>query len=132
MTPVLFIHCTRHEPFVAWIMARIKQYETRTRNTLKKLLDVWLGERVLIAETGSGDPLVRCSAVIDEIVSVTTPEEWERYRQVSYIPFGSNYDWKSGTKVKYLYHLSDVRPVEPFRLSRSCRRHGRVWAEFYG
>ena len=38
MIPVLFINCIR-ERFVDWIIGGLKQYETRTRNTLKKLLD---------------------------------------------------------------------------------------------
>ena len=132
MTPVIFIHCTRRTPFVSLIMSGIKQYETRTRHSLKGLLSWALGERILIAETGHGDPLVRCSAVIDHYVVVYTREQWEEYLQYSWVPVGSEYDWKPGTKAKYLYHLSDVRPVEPFRLPRSCRRHGRVWAEFSG
>ena len=69
MIPVLFINCLR-ERFVDWIIGGLKLYETRTRNTLKKLLDTYLGERILIAETGRGDPLVRCSAVIDQVIAV--------------------------------------------------------------
>lgn len=130
MIPVLFINCLR-ERFVDWIIGGLKQYETRTRNTLKKLLDTYLGRRILIAETGRGDPLVRCSAVIDEVVAVYDLATWEAYLELTWIPCGSTYDWKPSTKVKYLYHLKDVRPIaKPFRLPRSCRRHGRVWAEY--
>ena len=130
MIPVLFINCLR-EKFVDWIIGGLKQYETRTRNTLKKLLDTYLGQRILIAETGRGDPLVRCSAVIDQVVAVYTREKWEEYLQSTWVPVGSQYDWQPNTKVKYLYHLSDVRPIaKPFRLPKSCRRHGRVWAEY--
>ena len=64
MIPVLFINCSG-EPFVDWIIDGLKQFETRTRNTLKTLLSWALGRRILIAETGHGRPLVRCSAVID-------------------------------------------------------------------
>ena len=129
MTPVIFINCSR-EPFVNWIMDGLKQYETRTRNTLKSLLTWALGERVLIAETGHGAPVVRCSAVIDRYVAVYTREQWEEYLQYTWVPVGSEYDWKPDTKVKYLYHLTDVKPVDPFELPKSCRRHGRVWAEY--
>ena len=130
MIPVLFINCSR-EPFVDWIIGGLKQFETRTRNTLKTLLSWALGERILIAETGHGRPLVRCSAVIDQVVAVYTREKWEEYLQSTWVQVGSQYDWQPNTKVKYLYHLSDVRPIaEPFRLPQSCRRHGRVWAEY--
>lgn len=130
MIPVLFINCSG-EPFIDWIIDGLKQFETRTRNTLKTLLSWALGERILIAETGHGRPLVRCSAVIDQVIAVYSREKWEEYLQSTWIPMGSKYDWQPTTKVKYLYHLSDVRPIaEPFHLPQSCRRHGRVWAEY--
>ena len=124
MTPVIFINCT-DEPFVKDIMDILKQYETRNRNTLGR----FLGERVLLAETGHGQPLVKCSAVIDQVISVTTKEQWDEYLWASWIPEGSKYDWQPDTKVKWLYHLSNVKPVVPFRLGSDCVRHGRVWAE---
>ena len=84
-----------------------------------------------LAETGKDDPLVRCSAVIDEVVAVYDQATWEDYLQFTWVPVGSDYDWKPDTKVKHLYHLSDVRPVtKPFRLPKSARRHGRIWAEY--
>ena len=130
MTPVLFVNCER-EPFVDWMMCHLKQYETRTRNTLKSLLSWALGRRILIAETGHGAPLVRCSAVIDQVVAVYDQATWEDYLEQTWIPVGSKYDWKPTTKVKYLYHLKDVHPVgTPFLLPSTCRRHGRVWAEY--
>lgn len=125
MTPVIFINCTV-EPYVDDIMSFLKQYETRTRNTLGR----FLGERVLLAETGHGRPLVKCSAIIDEVIAVYTREDWEEYLQFTWIPVGSVHDWQPDTKVKWLYHLTDVKPVVPFRLGPNCRRHGRVWAEY--
>lgn len=127
MIPAVFINCTV-EPYVDDIMSFLKQYETRTRNTLGR----FLGERILIAETGHGAPLVKCSAVIDEIVTVTAKEDWDKYLELTWVPVGSRHDWQPGTKVKYLYHLTDVHQVEPFRLPPDCRRHGRVWAEYEG
>ena len=124
MTPVIFINCTV-EPYVDDIMGKLKLYETRTRNTLGR----FIGERVLFAETGRGAPLVKCSAVIDQVISVHTREAWEEYLQYTWIPVGSAHDWQPDTKVKWLYHLTDVKPVVPFRLGPDCRRHGRVWAE---
>ena len=124
MTPVIFINCTV-EPYVDDIIGKLKLYETRTRNTLGR----FIGERVLFAETGRGAPLVKCSAVIDQVISVHTREQWEEYLQFTWIPVGSAHDWQPDTKVKWLYHLTDVKPVVPFRLGPDCRRHGRVWAE---
>lgn len=125
-TPVIFINCSRY-PFIEWIMGGLKEYETRTRNTLGR----FTGERVLFAETGHGTPVVRFSAVIDQVVSVRSREAWDEYLQATWIPVGSSYDWQPDTKVKWLYRIKDVRPVaDPFRLPQSCRRHGRVWAEY--
>ena len=126
MTPVIFINC-KSEPFVDDIIALLKQYETRSRNTLGR----FCGDRVLLAETGKGRPLVKCSAVIDHYVEVYSREKWEEFLERSWVPVGSKYDWKPDTKVKYLYHLSDVRPVTPF-LAPEGRRHGRVWMEYEG
>ena len=125
MIPVIFINCTT-EPYIDDIMGRLKEYETRNRNTLGR----FLGERVLLAETGHGLPLIKCSAVIDQIISVSTKEDWEEYLEMTWVPVGSKHDWQPNTKIKWLYHLSDVQPVKPFRLPPSCRRHGRVWAEY--
>ena len=128
MTPVIFINCSRH-PFV-WLIANgYKTYETRTRNTLKSLLTWSLGERILIAETGKGKPVVRCSAVIDHVKAVYTRSGWDELRPDTQVLVGSEYDWKPNTKVKWLYHLTDVQPVNAFTLPDSCKRHGRVWAE---
>ena len=129
MTPVIFINSS-NEPFVDWILSGRKTYETRTRNTLKSLLTWALGERVLIAETGHGAPVIRCSAVIDCYWDVRSADGWNNVRNVHAVPVGSEYDWKPETRVKWLYHLSDVRPVEPFELPKTSLRHGRVWAEY--
>lgn len=123
MTPVIFINCHGF-PFIDDIMSGLKQYETRNRNTLGR----FLGERVLLAETGHGAPLVRCMATIDQITEVFTREKWEEYLEATWIPVGSSYDWQPDTKKKVLYHLSDVRPVEPFQLCNGVR-HGRIWME---
>ena len=120
---IIFINC-KAEPFVDDILAHRKLYETRTRNMLGR----FLGERIFIAETGHGKPVVRCSAKIAEVHAVFVPEAWERYRKRACIRSGSQYDWKDDTKVKWLYRLTDVRPVKPF-IPAEGRRHGRVWME---
>ena len=131
MIPVIFINDSG-EPYVKLIMSGQKTYETRSRNTLKSLLEWALDERVLIAETGHGAPIVRCSAVIDHLATIYTAERWNQLRKVHRVPVGDRYDWKPDTKVKWLYHLKDVRPVKPFRLPKESRRHGRTWAEYEG
>lgn len=130
MIPAIFINCRRY-PFIRKIMDFDKLYETRTRNSMKKLMESYLGERILLVETGNGDPIVRCSAVIDHVIAVYTEEEWKKYSKYT-MTAGTDYDWKPDTKVKWLYHLSDVQPVDPFTLPSSCRRHGYVWAEYEG
>ena len=131
MTPVIFINCRRW-PFLRLISECRKTYETRTKNTLKSLMEWNLGKPVLLAETGNGEPVIRCSAIIDRITAVYTREAWEKLLPETMVQPGSEYDWTPGTKVKWLYHLTDVHPVEPITLPRSARRHGRVWAEYEG
>ena len=126
MIPVVYINCKRTD-FVGDIITGKKQYETHTRNKLRSLI----GQRVLIAETGHGKATVKCSAVIDLLVVIRSRTDFEKYRPYLSIEEGSQYDWKPGTEVKYLYHLSDVKEVQNFVPEVSVR-HGRVWAEYNG
>ena len=59
MAPVVFINCSRFS-FVDQIMSGMKLYETRTRDTLPR----FLGDRILIAETGHGKPIIRAVATV--------------------------------------------------------------------
>lgn len=127
MAPVVFINCSRF-PFVDQIMSGMKLYETRTRDTLHR----FLGDRILIAETGHGKPIIRAVATVHCIITVYTRSQWEVYREDACIPLGSSYDWHDGTRKKVLYELTDVKPVAPFRLPDDSYRHGRVWAELAG
>lgn len=124
MIPIVFINC-RKEPFVDDILCHLKEYETRNRNTLGR----FLGEKILLAETGHSRPVVKGSAVIDKIIAVYTQEEWEEYLGLTWIPVGSSYDWQPETKVKWLYRLTDVQACDPF-IPPEGRRHGRVWMEY--
>ena len=127
MTPVLFINCSRF-PFVDQIMAHTKLFETRNKDMLRNLV----GKRVLIAETGDHTrPLVRCSAFIEDSFPVYTLGEWNALRHVTCVEKGSSFDWKPTTNVKYLYRLTDVRPLPPFTPPEGAR-HGRVWMEYEG
>ena len=121
---ILFINSS-DQPFVDRIMILSKLYETRTRNTLKRLIN----ETVYIAETGKGRPVVKCSLTIGKPIKVTSLKEWNQYRDYLGIPVGSKYDWTDSTKVKYLYPLSNVRTCDPF-VPVDGIRHGRVWMEF--
>ena len=126
MIPVVFIN-SRSVPFVDLIMEGKKQYETRSRDVLRFLSDS--GRRFLIAETGSGRPLVRCSARIRSVVVIHSEKMWNQYRTCHAVPAGSAYDWKPCTNKKILYELADVQPVPvPFHPPEG-KRHGRTWME---
>lgn len=124
MIPVVFINC-RLFPFIAWILAGRKLYETRTRNTLRALV----GQRVFLAETGRGGrPVIRASAVITEAFPVDNRKSWNKLRRHTMVMKGSVYDWNDSTRRKWLYKLDDVQPVNPFVPPEGVR-HGRVWME---
>ena len=123
--PVVFINCNKYN-FIFDILANRKQYETRNRNTLKKLV----GKPVLLAETGKGKrPIVKGLVYIDSVLRVDSVEQFERYRQACSIEKGSEFDYTSETRQKYLYHLSNVFTCEPFEAPEGIR-HGRTWMEY--
>lgn len=126
MTPVIFINCKDH-PFVEQILCGKKLYETRTRNTLGKLV----GQKVFLAETGKRNrPLVIGTAVLGAPEKITREAVWKRfYRDESCIPAGSRYDWKPGTRVKYAYPVIHASYCIPF-IPHEGIRHGRVWMEY--
>lgn len=127
MTPVLFINCSA-APYIALILRRSKIYETRTRDTLRRLV----GLRVLLAETGrSGRPIIKGSAIIGAPLEITDADTWNQYRKLTRVPLESIHDWKDTTRRKYLYPLIDVRPLDPFPAPEGIR-HGRVWMEYAG
>ena len=131
MEKTVFIN-SKSGPFVDMIMNKQKIFETRSRDVLRFLFDT--GERFLIAETGNGKPLVRCSARIRSIVTIYTENAWNTYRTFHAVPVGSEYDWKPGTRKKVLYELADVLPV-PVPFHPEGKRHGRTWIEcenFFG
>ena len=125
MIPVVFINCSRF-PFLSWILNRSKLYETRTRDTLRALV----GQRVYLAETGHGRrAIVKSSARIAYVFPVISAAAWQRLRPLYCVPSGSQYDWRPGTRIKYMYVLEDVRNVAPFPVPEGVR-HGRVWMEY--
>lgn len=124
MIPIVFINCREH-PFLAAIMSLDKTYETRSRNTLRALV----GQRVLLAETGTGRPVVRCSAIIRCAVPVTDRKTWQAMRKAHRVPRGSRYDWKKDTRRKWLYMLDGITYCVPFQPAEGVR-HGRTWMEY--
>lgn len=113
-------------PFLDDICARIKPFETRSKDMLGALL----GQRVTLAESSRGQRLARCSAVIRSAIKVESAEQWEALRPLHRVPVGNKYDWKPGTKVKYLYELSNIRLLRPFRIPTDGVPHGRSWFEY--
>ena len=122
MIPTIFINCKEY-PFVEWILSGKKKYETRNSNTLGR----FIGERVLVAETGNGRPRVKCSAVISEAIEIHSWRDWRTYVSDDDVPLLSSYDWQPDTKRKIIYKLSDVKYIVPF--VPEGRRHGRTWME---
>lgn len=122
MIPVIFINCKQY-PFVQQIINGNKIYETRNIDTLGR----FIGDRVLLAETGNGSPVVKCVATISESIAVYTANEWRAYITKEDVPTGSGYDWNQDTRKKVLYRLTDVCPVAPF--IPEGKRHGRTWME---
>lgn len=127
MIPVLFINC-KSAPFVDDIINGNKIYETRSVNSLRSLV----GKRVLICQTGKGKSMVRCSARIVNAFPVSSFHEWDMFRDYTCVRSDSTYEWKPGTKVKWLYELSSVIIESvPFHPADGVR-HGRVWMEYNG
>lgn len=125
--PIVFINCDLF-PFVSWIAAHKKVFETRNKNTLKSLIC----KRVYIAETGKGKrPVIRCVATIDEPLKIESKTEYNKLRKQTKIKKGSVYDWKTETKRKYLYPLINVIKIPPF-IPLEGKRHGFAWMEYNG
>ena len=111
-------------PFMDDIGALLKRLETRNRNMLGFLV----GQRVILAESKNGQRLARYSVVIRSARQVFSRKEWDALRPLHRVPVGNQYDWKPGTKVKYLYELSDLRRIRPFRVPEGVPR-GRTGTE---
>jgi hypothetical protein len=121
---IVFVNCKLF-PFISWIIAGKKLFETRNRNTLGR----FIGKTVYFAETGKGRrPVVRCSCMITELVTVTDRATYNDYRKPAMIKKGSVFDWKETTRKKCLYKLEGVKACEPFPLPENAVYHGRVCA----
>ena len=111
-------------PFMDDIGALLKRLETRNRDMLGFLV----GQRVILAESKNGQRLARYSVVIRSARQVFSRDEWDALRPLHRVPVGNQYDWKPGAKVKYLYELSDLRRIRPFRVPEGIPR-GRTGTE---
>ena len=111
-------------PFMDDIGALLKRYETRNRDMLGFLV----GQRVILAESKNGKRQARYSVVIRSARQVFSRDEWDALRPLHRVPVGNQYDWKPGAKVKYLYELSDLRRIRPFRVPEGIPR-GRTGTE---
>ena len=69
------------------------------------------------------------SAVIRSARCVRSREQWDALRSLHRVPVGNPYDWQDDTRVKWLYELTDLRRLRPFKVPESVR-HGRVWMEY--
>ena len=122
MTAGIYINCRKY-PFIDWIIALLKTYETRKRDMLHDLV----GQRVAIIETGKGKrPMVRAMATVTE--SVTVPFHDRAMREAAMI-FRTEYDIiPKNTKV--FYKLENVEAVKPYPVPENRVNHGRSWTEF--
>lgn len=124
MIPVIWINSSS-APFLNEIMTKAKTHETRTKNMLRQLI----GQRVIFAESSHGQRLAMCTAIIRSIHEIRSAVEWATARGSHRVPIGNRYDWKEDTSVKYMYELTDVQIITPFRVPDGVR-HGRVWMEY--
>lgn len=124
MTIVIGINSST-APFMDDIGALLKRLETRNRNMLGR----YVGQRVILAETRQGGYLALYSAVIRSARAIRSREDWEALRPLHRVPAGNVYDWQPGTRVKWVYELSGLRRLRPFRVPEGVR-HGRTCMEY--
>ena len=118
---IVYINCSV-SPFIDLILAGKKVYETRNKNTLKRLIS----KTVYLAETGKGKAIVKGVCTITDLVAVTDKATYNRYRKQTQVKHGSIYDFTGN--VKYLYKLDNVKAVNPFPVPENAVKHGRIYA----
>ena len=119
---VVFIN-GRRIPFPTYICNKWKTLETRQKNMLSALV----GERVAIAETGTHKvPMIVGYADMTGSFFCNA-EDFDKYRDQTMIPAGSEYDCKG--KGKWCYIMENAEHCTPYPLPSSAIRHGRSWCE---
>ena len=118
----IFIHCTRALPFIAWILARVKLWETRNSDVLRDLV----GQRVALIDTGKRINMVLGYATItrSKVVNYTNV----RARKAARI-YGTPYDIKPGG-TKMFYRLANVQRITPYPLPADHVNSGRSFTRF--
>lgn len=119
----IYVRNSIYAPFIQWILAGLKLYETRHSRTLHKLI----GKRVALISTTS--KMVLGYVTIDSCIKCSTLLEFQQYRE-DCMTVGTFYDWKVDTDRKYLYKLTDPEPCDPYPVPENATRHGRVWVEW--
>lgn len=109
-------------PYTQEILLQHKTIETRTRNTLKKLI----GKRVAIIRTGKGKPQIVGYVTIAK-AAFCPADLFDSFRNKTLIPCGDPYDSKAG---KWFYYLENAEKCTPYPIPENAVRHGRVWVEF--
>ena len=124
MTPVIGINSSS-SPFMDDIGALRKRLETRSRNMLGR----FCGQRVILAETRQGGYMAMYSVVIRSARAIRSRDEWNALRPLHCVPIDNDYDWKPGTRVKWVYEITGLRRLHPFLVPEGVR-HGRTWMEY--
>jgi len=118
-----YINC-KTVPFIDLIAARLKPYETRSRDTLGALI----GKRIDLIETGKGAPVILARATVKS--STIVCYEDVAMRAAARI-LGTPYDIKPG-QTKVFYELVNVRAVKPHPVPTNRINHGRAYTEYEG
>ena len=120
----IFVNSDGPVKYAREIVNKRKPIETRSRNTLKRLI----GQTVQIIETGKGKrPMIIGQAKISKAVFVAAAD-FDKYRELTLIPAGGPFDCKG--KGKWFYYLENAKPCKPYAMPENAIRHGYTWVEF--
>ena len=114
--------------YAGYIVSGKKTIETRSSNTLKKLV----GRRVAVIETGKGPAQVIGYVDITH-AAFCLSIYYEAWRNETMIPAGDKYDrfgTRDGVSGKWFYDLENAEKCTPYELPDNAIRHGRSWCEF--
>ena len=112
------------KPYARKIVSGEKTFETRTRNTQRRVLD----KRVAIIETGNGKPMVVGYTYLTNHGYLASEDFDDWVRLICCIPKGSKYDCHG--KGKCIYTIIKPEETDASTIHSNAIRHGRVWCEF--